>query len=102
MSVSYIILFFKFIIIFFCLPLHRDFMIRVYYSTVKLRFIGKNVSFLFITCSHLENIGVEVILENELKIPLTLSNLALLWKFVSEGEGKETCVQNEVKFLMKA
>ena len=77
-------------------------MIRVYYATVKLRFIGKNVSFLFITCSHLENIGVEVILENELKIPLTLSNLALLWKFVSEGEDEETCVQNEVSFLMKA
>ena len=41
---------------------------------------------------------MEVILENELKIPLTLSNMTLLWKFISEGEDEEKCVQNEVRF----
>jgi hypothetical protein len=44
---------------------------------------------------------VEVILENELRIPLTLSNMALLWTFSPEGEEEENCVGNEVRFETK-
>jgi hypothetical protein len=44
---------------------------------------------------------VEVILENELRIPLTLSNMALLWTFSREGEEEENCVGNEVRFETK-
>ena len=44
-----------------------------------------------------ETIGVEVVLENELKIPLTLSNLSLLWTFLPEDENdEEKRVGNEV------
>ena len=44
---------------------------------------------------------MEVILENELRIPLTLSNMALLWTFSPEGEEEENCVGNEVRFEAK-
>ena len=49
----------------------------------------------------LETIGVEVILENELGIPLTLSNMALLWTFLPEEEDEEKRVENEVKILFQ-
>jgi hypothetical protein len=39
---------------------------------------------------------VEVVLENELRIPLTLSNMALLWTFLPEEEDEEKRVGNEV------
>ncbi|XP_028410002.1 trafficking protein particle complex subunit 8-like [Dendronephthya gigantea] len=44
-----------------------------------------------------ETIGVEVMLENELRIPLTLSNMTLLWTFIPEGENEEKRIGNELE-----
>ena len=41
---------------------------------------------------------MEVILENVLRIPLTLRNMALLWTFSPEEEDEEKRVGNEVRF----
>ena len=43
-----------------------------------------------------EPVGVEVVFRNPLKVPLNLSNLSLLWKFIPDGEEKEESFSNVV------
>lgn len=45
-------------------------------------------------CVVKESVGVEVVMENPLKIPLNLTNLLLLWKFTAKDQ--TTSISNEV------